>query len=158
LAKGNRRRTGRMAEQSYEPILPVKVGNRRARAVTLVVVPAGENPVGGDYPVATVVIPGGGEGDRTVESPEVKVSVREASNSAGRSNGEPISPEIFRRGECRTVGALGEGKCLPRRNWVHAAADSPGTQGTTCWEGTCSESAELLAGRLGAPAQRGHRI
>jgi hypothetical protein len=59
----------------------------------------------GDYPVATVVIPGGGEGDRTVESPEVKVSAREASNSAGRSKGEPISPEIFRRGECRTVGS-----------------------------------------------------
>jgi len=30
LAKGNRRRTERMAEQSYEPILPAKVGNRRA--------------------------------------------------------------------------------------------------------------------------------
>jgi hypothetical protein len=29
LAKGNRRRAGRMAEQSYEPILPAKVGNRR---------------------------------------------------------------------------------------------------------------------------------
>ena len=69
-------------------------GNRRARAVTLAVVPAGENPVGGDYPVATVVIPGSGKGDRTAESPEVKVSKGEASNSAGRSNGEPISPEI----------------------------------------------------------------
>ena len=45
-------------------------------------------------PVATVVISGNGEGDRTVESPEVKVSVREASNSAGRNNGEPVSPDI----------------------------------------------------------------
>ena len=28
--KGDRRRSGRMDEQSYEPIVPVKVGNRRA--------------------------------------------------------------------------------------------------------------------------------
>jgi len=65
-----------------------------ACAATLAVDPACESPAGGNYPVATVVIPGNGEGDRTVESPEVKVSVREASNSAGRNNGEPISPEI----------------------------------------------------------------
>jgi hypothetical protein len=45
-------------------------------------------------PVATVVISGDGEGDRPVESPEVKASAREASNSAGRSNGESVSPEI----------------------------------------------------------------
>jgi hypothetical protein len=93
----------RDGEQSYNPIIPVKVGNRRACAVTLAIVPAGENPVGGDYPVATVVIPGSGEGDRSAESPEVKVSVREASNSAGRSKGEPVSPEIVRRRECRTI-------------------------------------------------------
>jgi hypothetical protein len=31
---------------------------------------------GGDCPVATVVISGNGEGDRAVESPEVKVSAR----------------------------------------------------------------------------------
>ena len=45
-------------------------------------------------PVATVVISANGEGDRTVESAEVKVSVREASNSVGRNNGEPVSPDI----------------------------------------------------------------
>jgi hypothetical protein len=45
-------------------------------------------------PVATVVISGNGEGDRTVESPEVKVSVREANNPARRNNGEPVSPDI----------------------------------------------------------------
>jgi hypothetical protein len=99
----DRRKHGRMLEQSYNLIVPTKVGNRRARAVTLAIVPAGENPVGGDYPVATVVIPGSGEGDRSAESPEVKVSVREASNSAGRSKGEPVSPEIVRRRECRTI-------------------------------------------------------
>src|SRR6266567_3739330 len=31
-AKGNRRRPGQMDEQSYEPVVPVKVGNRRASA------------------------------------------------------------------------------------------------------------------------------
>ena len=49
---------------------------RRARAATLAVDPVGESPTGGNYPVATVVIPGGGEGDQTVESPEVKVSCK----------------------------------------------------------------------------------
>jgi hypothetical protein len=36
---------------------------------------AGERPVGGNCPVATVVISGGGAGDQSVESPEVKVLV-----------------------------------------------------------------------------------
>ena len=45
-------------------------------------------------PVATVVIPSGAKGDRRVGSLGVKVSAREASNSTGRSNGEPVSPEI----------------------------------------------------------------
>jgi hypothetical protein len=116
LAKGNQRRTGRMAEQSYEPILPAKVGNRRARAATLATIPAGENPVGGDCLVATVVISGSGKGDRTTESLDVKVSVREASNSAGCSKGEPVSPEIVRRWECRAVGS-------PRRRPVLVAKE-----------------------------------
>src|SRR5215467_12677149 len=45
-------------------------------AATLVVGPAGANPAGGNCPVATVVISGNGEGDRAVESPEVKVSCK----------------------------------------------------------------------------------
>jgi hypothetical protein len=36
---------------------------------------AGERPVSGTCPVATVVISGGGAGDQSVESPEVKVPV-----------------------------------------------------------------------------------
>jgi hypothetical protein len=70
-------------------------------AATLAAGPAGGSPAGGNCPVATVVISGNGEGDRTVESPEVKASVREASNLVGRSKGEPVSPEIFQRWECR---------------------------------------------------------
>jgi hypothetical protein len=49
---------------------------RRARAATLAVDPAGESPAGGNCPVATVVISGNGEGDQTVESPDVKVSCK----------------------------------------------------------------------------------
>ena len=61
---------------------------------------AGERPVSGTCPVATVVISGGGAGDQSAESPDVKVpvgwennpvsSVRGASNSTGRSDGEPL--------------------------------------------------------------------
>jgi hypothetical protein len=47
----------------------------RAVAAMLVGVLAGVNPAGGTYPVATVVISGGGASDQSVESPEVKASV-----------------------------------------------------------------------------------
>src|SRR5215470_6522093 len=70
-------------------------------AATLTADPAGGSPAGGNYPVATVVISDNGEGDRSVESLEVKVSGREASNSAGRSNIEPASAGISKRWECR---------------------------------------------------------
>jgi hypothetical protein len=68
---------------------------RTRSAATLTADPAGGSPAGGNYPVATAVISDNGEGDRSAESSEVKVSGREASNSAGRSNGEPVSPEIL---------------------------------------------------------------
>jgi hypothetical protein len=128
------------------------------RAATLAAIPAGESPASGDCPVDTVVISGDGEGDRTVESPEVKASVREASNSAGCSESESASPEKVDVGSAEPLRSLGEGKCSSRRNWVYAATGSPGTVRATCWEGMASESAEPLAGRLGAPAQRRHRI
>ena len=32
IAKGNRKRPGQMDEQSYDPVVPVKAGNRRASA------------------------------------------------------------------------------------------------------------------------------
>src|SRR5216684_6000670 len=46
-----------------------------AGAAMLVGMLAGESPVRGTYPVATVVISGDGAGDQSVESPEVKVLV-----------------------------------------------------------------------------------
>jgi hypothetical protein len=61
------------------------------RSSLLIVKPETVCPAGGNCPVATVVISGNGEGDQTIESPEVKVSSWEASNSAGRSSGEPVS-------------------------------------------------------------------
>src|SRR5215472_6120031 len=52
---------------------------------------------------------------------------------------------------------LGEGLCR-RRCLELTTSNSSGSQGTACQEGMCSESPELLAGCLGAPAQRRHRI
>jgi hypothetical protein len=47
----------------------------RLGAAMLADVPVGESPAGGTCSVATVVIPGGGKGDRPVGSPGVKASV-----------------------------------------------------------------------------------
>jgi hypothetical protein len=89
-------------------------------AARLVTVPAGESPVGGGCPAATVVISGGGEGDRPTGSPEVKVSGsdREASNLAGCSESEPGSPESLgpTRSDC---GGTRERRALLR--WAKAA-------------------------------------
>ena len=49
-----------------------RCGSRGAGAATLAADPAGGSPAGGYCPVATVVIPGDGEGDQPVESPEIK--------------------------------------------------------------------------------------
>ena len=104
---------------------------------------AGVSPAGGNCPVATVVISGGGKGDQPVGSPEVKVSVgrgspvgsaREASNSVGCSTCEPEKPRKIsptRSGWWDRWGVLspsvrGEGQCRRRRNWVQAAAELPG--------------------------------
>jgi|ERR1041385_9484452 hypothetical protein len=71
----------------------------------LVGVLAGESPARGACPVTSVVIPGGGEGDQSAESPDVKAAVgwvktwlaptRAASKSTGRSESEPsVSPDM----------------------------------------------------------------
>jgi hypothetical protein len=89
-------------QASYRPLsimlMKSKVVVRRDRAVKRVDVLAGESPARADCPVGTVVISGGGAGDQTVESPEVKAlegwrnpvcSDRRASKAAGRSASEP---------------------------------------------------------------------
>jgi len=55
---------------------PMRLRGGGSCAATLVVGPVGVSPAGGNCPVATVVISGNGEGDRAVESPEVKVSCK----------------------------------------------------------------------------------
>jgi hypothetical protein len=59
-------------------------------AAKLVGVLAGANPASGTCPVAAVVISGDGEGDQSVESPEVKVPVgwgkSRSAPTGGRAN------------------------------------------------------------------------
>ena len=71
------------------------------RAAKLAAIPAGESPANRRSPVTVVVISSDGEGDRSVESLEVKVPegwaiqsdpYRGASNLAGRSGSEPVKP------------------------------------------------------------------
>ena len=83
----------------------------------LVGILSGESPVSGTCPVATVVISGGGAGDQSVGSPDVKVLVgwegpvssdRRASKSAGCSESEPLlSLENQAPHENRRVGIFG---------------------------------------------------
>jgi hypothetical protein len=84
-----------MLEQSYNPIVPMKVGNRRApargghgthwreggskrSAAMLAAILAGVRPARGTCPVATVAISGDETGDQFIGSPEVKVPVGRA--------------------------------------------------------------------------------
>ena len=100
-------------------------------AAMLAAVPVGERPAGGTCPVATVVISGGGKGDRPVESPEVKAPLagrktrsdpsRGASNLTGRSNGESISPEI--RALLEADGRI-VGRAEPFRSWRRPMSES----------------------------------
>jgi len=62
------------------------VSSRLPGAAMLARVLTGESPVGGTCPVATVVIPGGGEGDRPAGSPGVKVPVGWSSHRAAWSD------------------------------------------------------------------------
>jgi len=125
-------------------------------------------------PVTVVVISSDGEGNRSVESLEVKVPegwvfqsdpCRGASKLAGRSGSEPVKPRnptpawngLRECWECRAVGQ--SAKAMSASNvWNISMSDSSGSERTACQEGMRSESSEPLAGRLGAPAQRRHRV
>jgi hypothetical protein len=63
-------------------------------AAMLVDVPVGENPAGGTCPVATVVISGGGAGDQSAGSPEVKVSVGWGGTSGQLRQGRRASRQV----------------------------------------------------------------
>jgi hypothetical protein len=143
-------------------------------AARLAAIPAGESPANRRSPVTVVVISSNGEGDRSVESLEVKVPegwtfqsdpYRGASNLAGRSGSEPVKPRNLppaRNGlrECRECRAGGQtAKAMSASKfWNITMSDSPGSERAACQEGMCSESSEPLAGRLGAPAQRRHHV
>jgi hypothetical protein len=116
--RGDRRKHGWMLEQSYNLIVPTKVGNRRApetgghgthwreggskrSAAMLAAILAGVSPARGTCPVATVAISGDETGDQFIGSPDVKVPVgraamlgqirQGANNSTGRNASEPWS-------------------------------------------------------------------
>ena len=133
-------------------------GNREVVQRRLAAILAGESPVGGDCPVDTVVISGGGEGDRTVESPEVKASAREASNAAGCSESESVCLEMVEIGSGRAVTASRRRSALIAKELGRCSDSLPGDIESDMLGKNGRESAEPLAGRLGAPAQRRHRI
>ena len=113
-------------------------------AAMLADIPAGGSPAGATRPVGTVVISGGGKGDRPVESPEVKVSVgwveQSRSDPPGRQatrQAVAMRTEVAPKCEAhlkRMVGELGsaeslgedEGQRRRRRNWAQAADALPG--------------------------------
>ena len=82
-------------EQTWRPV-----------AAMLVDVPVGENPAGGTCPVATVVIPGGGAGDQSVESPEVKVSVGWGETSGQLRQGRRASRQVVTIENCSKAPKL----------------------------------------------------
>jgi hypothetical protein len=67
---------------------------RRPVAAMLVGVLAGVNPASGTCPVATVVISGGGAGDQSVGSPEVKVLVGWGRSRSAPTGGQANQPVV----------------------------------------------------------------
>ncbi len=94
---------------------------------------------GGDYPVNTLVISGGEKGDRLVESPEVKVSGREASNSAGCSESELVAPK-YGISRVPSYFYYGEGRVVGEGTGYKQPTDSPGSLRTTCREGLTAKA------------------
>jgi hypothetical protein len=134
------------------------------RAARLAAIPVGESPANRGDPVTVVVISSDGEGDRSVESLEVKVpegwGIPVRSVQGGK---QPGRPQRKRTSEAtkpdsrveRIAGILG----VPSR-WSlgeghvgiegldHIDVGLPRSERTACQEGMCSESPEPLAGRL----------
>src|ERR1700730_16902300 len=81
------------------------------------------------------------------------------------SGSEPVKPRnaspawngLRECRECRAVGQSAKAMSASKF-WNISVSESPGSERTACQEGMCSESSEPLAGRLGAPAQRRHRV
>jgi len=105
------------------------------RAAKLVGVLAGERPVRGTCPVAPVVIPGGGKGDQSVESPGVKVPVgwvkTWSAPTGGRANRQVVARA--NRGQAPKISPPreseggGRRKCRDRERWSKASVVGKGT-------------------------------
>jgi len=97
---------------------------------------AGESPVGGTCPVATVVISGGGAGDQSVGSPEVKVHVgwvkTWSAPTGGRANRQ-VATKVNRSEASKTdhptrIGGWGIWKCRDHNPlWSKASVVGEGT-------------------------------
>src|ERR1035438_5584359 len=104
----------------------------------LVGVLAGERPVGGTCPVATVVISGGGADDQSVGSPEVKVLVGWVKTWSAPTGGRANQPVVTKANRSQApkfwfphigIGGWDVGSAESirpgrrprhwRRNWVH---------------------------------------
>src|SRR3954466_8818045 len=90
---------------------------------------------------------------------------RGASNLTGRSSGEPVKPRkrAPRETDCGSVGSAEPFRsrrrpCRHRVNWTHAMSELLRVREDGMSGRNGSESPEPLAGRLGAPAQRRHRV
>ncbi len=83
---------------------------------------AGGSPASGTYPVATVVISGGGAGDQSVGSPEVKVPVgwvkTWSAPTGGRANRQVVAKancsQAPKFGSLTRSGGWGAWKCRDR--------------------------------------------
>ena len=158
---------------SYDPVRAPRLYPDPEAAARLVGVLAGGSPASGTCPVATVVISGGGAGDQSAGSPDVKVpvgraenpvsSVRGASNSTGRSDMRTVSkPRNWIPHVKRSVGVSEvprpssgvEGQCHRRRTGCKQPMNVPGSQRATGRDRIASESPEPLVGRLGGHTQR----
>jgi len=105
------------------------------RAAKLVGVLAGERPVRGTCPVAPVVIPGGGKGDQSVESPGVKVPVGWVKTWSAPTGGQANRQVVARanRGQAPKISPPreseggGRRKCRDRERWSKASVVGKGT-------------------------------
>src|SRR3954471_9209909 len=90
---------------------------------------------------------------------------RGASNLTGRSKREPVKPRKpgpARNGlrdywECRAA-RISAKAASASRHWTYAMSELPGVREDGMSGRNGSESPEPLVGRLGAPAQRRHRV
>jgi hypothetical protein len=131
-----------MNQANKEERSSAEPGEKRARAkenivraAKLVGVLTGERPVRGTCPVAPVVIPGGGKGDQSVESPGVKVPVgwvkTWSAPTGGRANRQVVARA--NRGQAPKISSPreseggGRRKCRDRERWSKASVVGKGT-------------------------------